>query len=252
MLSIARLQDYLRQNAQKQYERVNLPPFSLFFHVNDPLPYFNYAIPDEPISEVDQAIWDKLRAEFIRRERQPRFEFIEEFAPALSAILQAHQFVEEARQWGMVCNTRPTNSATVLPGLVIVPLESTSPLNIAKSFVAVQHQGFGDDAPITDSQAQQFLNDLHDGQAFLAELHGQPVGVGLYTSPQDGLTEMASVATLPEFRRRGIGTAIIREIVGAAFSRGVEAVCLTAADEAAGQLYARSGFRLFATMLAYS
>jgi predicted GNAT family acetyltransferase len=36
-----------------------------------------------------------------------------------------------------------------------------------------------------------------------------------------------------------------------AFKQGAEVVCLTAADQRAGRLYERVGFRPYATMLAY-
>ncbi len=36
--------------ARLRYEALSIPPFTLFFHPSDPLPYFNYAIPDEPVS----------------------------------------------------------------------------------------------------------------------------------------------------------------------------------------------------------
>jgi GNAT superfamily N-acetyltransferase len=253
MLSIARLQEYLRQNARKQYERVAIPPFSLFFHRTDPFCYFNYAIPDEPVSATNLTTFSMLREEFVRRGRQPRFEFIEEFAPHLGGLLCAHQFVEEARQMGMVCTPSDVHSVSPAPGLDILHLVRTSPVSEAKTFVTIQQQGFNDQVGTvaSDQQAQQFLDDLHEGRGFLARWDGQPVGVGMYTTPMDGLTELVGVATFPAFRRRGIGTAIIGEALRAAFAQGVEVVYLTAENEQAGQLYAHAGFRAYITMLAY-
>jgi predicted GNAT family acetyltransferase len=87
--------------------------------------------------------------------------------------------------------------------------------------------------------------------AFLARLDGRPVGAGLYTTPFDGLTEVTGLATSKPFRRRGIATALTALAVQTAFEQGVEAVYLTAADERAGRVYERVGFRRFVTMLAY-
>jgi ribosomal protein S18 acetylase RimI-like enzyme len=253
MISIARLQEYLRQNARKQYEWVALPLFSLFFHRTDPFYYFNYAIPDEPVSETSPMTFSMLREEFARRGRLPRFEFLEEFAPRLGELLCAYQFVEEARQVGMVCTPSQVRFALPLPGLDILHLVRTSPISEAKTFIAIQRQGFHDQTgtAVSDQHARQFLADLHEGRGFLARWEGQPVGVGMYTTPMDGLTEIVGVATLPVFRRHGIGAAIIGEALRAAFAQGVEAVYLTAENEHAGQLYARAGFRAYATMLAY-
>jgi len=38
MMSVARLQAYLRHSAQQQYEAVSVPFFTLFFHLPIPLP----------------------------------------------------------------------------------------------------------------------------------------------------------------------------------------------------------------------
>ena len=39
-----RLQAHAGRGAQ-QYDAVHVPPFTLYFHPSDPLPYLNYAIP---------------------------------------------------------------------------------------------------------------------------------------------------------------------------------------------------------------
>ena len=103
MVSIARLQTYLRYSARRQYEAVAVPPFTLFFHPTVALPYFNYAIPDEATGADLQRPLARLRAEFNARGRQPRLEFIEAFAPDLAAALSAEGFVEEARLDLMIC-----------------------------------------------------------------------------------------------------------------------------------------------------
>lgn len=251
MISIARNQDYLRQSARKQYETLSLAPFSLFFHHSDSSCYFNYAIPDAPVVEGCDASLLKLREEFIKRGRKPRFEFIEEFAPGLPAILRAQQFKEEARQQGMLCIPADMRPASPIAGLVMLPLTGASSVGEAKTFLAVQRQGFEEAGEVSDQQAQDFLDGLHPGRAFLAQWHAQPVAAGMVTAPIDGLTELVGVATIPAFRKRGIGAAIVHEALRWAFAQGVEAVYLTAADPRAGQIYARAGFRPCATMLAY-
>jgi hypothetical protein len=40
MLTIGRLQAALRGVARLRYEALSIPPFTLFFHPSDPLPYF--------------------------------------------------------------------------------------------------------------------------------------------------------------------------------------------------------------------
>ncbi len=73
----------------------------------------------------------------------------------------------------------------------------------------------------------------------------------MYTSPCDGLTEVAGLATLEPFRRRGIATQLAALAVEQALEQGADVVFLTAADEHAVRVYERVGFARFATMLAF-
>jgi ribosomal protein S18 acetylase RimI-like enzyme len=73
----------------------------------------------------------------------------------------------------------------------------------------------------------------------------------MYSPPYDGLTELLGIATLKQFRRKGIGGALTAHMVELAFSTGVEAVVLRAADEHAGRVYRRVGFAPSGTMLGY-
>jgi predicted GNAT family acetyltransferase len=86
----------------------------------------------------------------------------------------------------------------------------------------------------------------------LRRIAGQPVSAAAFTAPIDGLIELVGIATLPDFRRRGIATALTDYALRVAFASGVELACLSAADANAGRVYERVGFRSLATMLAYS
>jgi len=254
MLSIARLQTYLRYSARRQYEAVAVPPFTLFFHPTAALPYVNYAIPDEAAGADLRRPLARLRAEFNARGRQPRLEFIEAFAPDLAAALRAEGFVEEARLNLMICTLDTYRPAPWVPGLTVSALAGRlSPLADAQVFLATQRQGFdpGDTTSATVAQAEQFLQRLGDDRAFLARLDGQPVGAGTLVAAFDGLAEVAGIATLEPFRRRGVASVLTSEAVRTAFVQGVEVALLTAADEHAGRVYARIGFRPYATLLAY-
>jgi GNAT superfamily N-acetyltransferase len=253
MVSVARLQTYLRHSARRQYEAVAVPPFTLFFHPTAALPYFNYAIPDEATGGDLQRPLARLRAEFNARGRQSRLEFIEAFAPELAAALSAEGFVEEARLTLMICTVDTYRPAPPVPGLTVSALTGLSPLADAQAFLATQRQGFdpGDTTSTTMAQAEQFHQRLADERAFLARLDGQPVGAGTLVAAFDGLAEVAGIATLEPFRRRGVASVLTSEAVRTAFLQGVEVALLTAADEHAGHLYARLGFRPYATLLAY-
>ena len=70
----------------------------------------------------------------------------------------------------------------------------------------------------------------------------------MYTTPSDGVTEIAGLATLEPFWTRGIATRLTALAVHRAMAQGAEVVCLTAADERAGRVYERVGFVGCATM----
>jgi GNAT superfamily N-acetyltransferase len=252
--SIARLQAYLRHSAQQQYESVSVPPFTLFFHPTDALTFFNYAIPDEPPLSDLEAPLAALRSEFAARGRLPRFEFIEEYAPRLAPALRAAGFAEEARQQLMICTAATYSPAPGVPGLTLTELTSASTPGEARTFLTCQRRGFDphDAGAATEADAEHLLRTIGAGRAFVAWLDGQPVGAGVYTAPFDGVTEVAGLATLDSFRRRGIATALTALAVRRALKQGVEVVCLSAADERAGRVYERVGFVRHATILAYS
>jgi GNAT superfamily N-acetyltransferase len=236
---------------------VSVPPFALFFHPADSLTFFNYAIPEEAIvagvsSDLSGPLAE-MRDVFASRGRQPRVEFIEEFVPDLVPALRKAGFVEEERQQGMICLPDTLEPAPDVLGLTITRLTGESPVSEVQDLVTVQRRAFNlaNTQPATESEAQRLIADLHEGMAFLARLDGQPVGAGMYTAPFDGLTEVTGLATLGPFRRGGIATALTAVAVQTAFGQAVEAVYLTAADERAGRVFERIGFRGFVTMLAY-
>ncbi len=250
---IARLQAYLRYSAQRQYESIPVPPFTLFFHPSDVLTYFNYAIPDGPSFEDLAAPLAALRREFDARGRLPRFEFVEEYVPQLAPALRSAGFVEEARQALMVCTAETYLPAPDVPGLTISELTGASTPDEVQTFLTCQRRGFDlHDAGPPEGDVEHFLGTIGAGRAFVAWLGEQPVGAGVYTAPFDGVTEVAGLATLEPFRRRGIATALTALAVRRALEQGVEIACLTAADERAGRVYERVGFVRHATMLAYS
>jgi GNAT superfamily N-acetyltransferase len=75
-----------------------------------------------------------------------------------------------------------------------------------------------------------------------AYVDGVPVSVGSH-NPCGGTTEIVGVATLPAYRRRGIGAAVIAALIGDARDRAIETICLSAGSRDVARVYARAGFR---------
>lgn len=257
-IEISRIQAYLRENLRRSFEVVPLAPFTLFFHPQDPLKYFNYAIPDGPglpDAAVLAGIFIKLREAFRQRGRVARFEFFEAFAPGLPAALRANGFSEEDRQWSMLCTPASFHPAPVVDGLEITAVHPDSPDADIHDFIIAQRRGFNPEdtsEPSADEIARERANyRAHGWRAYLGRVGGAPAGVSAFGQPIGGVSEIAGIATLVPFRRRGIASCLTAQAVQAAFAQGVDTACLTAANQAAGRVYERIGFAQFSTMLAY-
>ena len=261
MITPDRLEAYMRRAAGEGRETVEVPPFVAFLDPEDPLHFFNYAHPLEPIAGSLDLLHSRLagplaalRALFVSRQRVPRFEYVEEFAPDLGPALAAAGFSLEGRYPLLVCDPQSFRAAPEVRGLEIQRLTVDSRGSDLREFVVVERQGFNHRAAeeVTDADCEDLRESMRrGGLAFLARLNGQFAGIASCTVPLDGLTELAGIATLPEYRRHGIASAITAAAAQAAFGCGVEATFLTAGDAQAGRVYQRVGFRPHATALAY-
>jgi ribosomal protein S18 acetylase RimI-like enzyme len=252
MITVDRLQSYIRHIVQQEREAVAVPPFTILVHPNDERTFFNYAVPDLPIGGDLAVPLRQLRAAFAARERRPRFEFIEEFAPQLAPSLHAAGFAEETRLHLMICTPETYRSAPEVAGLSVAVQDAHTALDDIRVGLDTNARGFDPGAvPTPEAEAIAYRQGLITSRAFLARLDGRPAGAGMFLSPLDGLTELVGITTLEEFRRRGVAAALTACAVETAFQQGVDAVFLSAADQRAGRVYERVGFRPFAILLAY-
>lgn len=260
MIDISRLQAQLRNSASLAFQAISAPPFTLYINPDSDGVHSNYAIPDasgdgagfRATGDLDRAI-TALKAAFHEHRRTPRLEYLEDFAPNLAAALEANGFKQEIRTLLMVCTADSFHAAPEMPGLVIQPVDGTSPLEDQRAAVTVQERSFGsDDTPeATDEKVHQYFTRFATQQLFLAKLDGQPVSVASLMPGYDGIAEIAGIATLSAFRRRGLGTAITAHAVAQALAQGLDTLFLTAVDERAGRVYTRVGFHANGYGLAY-
>lgn len=254
MIAIDRIQAQLRASAQQNYEAVAAPPFTYFFNPDDASPWSNYAIPDQPVTGDLTAPLTALVADFRTRQRLPRFEFIEEFAPDLAPVLAAHGFVEEMRALLMVCTPATYQPAPPVTDVTVTELTAAAPLTAIQEFLTVQRRGFSrDDASaVTAEEAQQFRQRFQTTRLFAAYAEEQMVCAGCLQAAFHGVTEIAGIATLHAFRRQGVATLVTGYATQIGFASGLEAIFLTAGSAAAGRVYERVGFRTVGSGLAYS
>jgi ribosomal protein S18 acetylase RimI-like enzyme len=246
----------MRRAAMLGHEVVEVPPFVCLFNPRDPLRFFNYAKPLAPVGPETDGLADALvalRAAFRARERTPRFEFVESYAPDLGSALAAAGFSLEGRYPLSVCTPETLRLGPPIPGLTITTLTPESPAEDLLACLAVQQQGFGELAgdPPTPADVDDLRANLTDEGAFLARMDGVPAGAMMYTVPLDGLAELTGGTTIEVYRRRGIGAAMAAAATATAFEHGVEIIFLTAASDYASSVFQRAGFNRFGTALAY-
>jgi len=244
LVNLELIQEQLRAALRLSHEAVTAPPFTCFFNADNDAPYANYAIPDRPIDAADAPALAELECVFGARQRRPRFEFLEAYTPHFATVLEAHGYHCEMRMVLMVCTPDMLRKPAWLPGLTVEALTEQTQIETMQDALTVQARAFGDaDAPRTaPEEAHQFRQRFAATQLFLARAGETAVSVASLTAPFAGATELAGVGTLPAFRRRGIATALTYFATDTAFAQGVTQVFLTAANEAAGRVYAEVGF----------
>lgn len=253
VLNIERLQSYLHWSASLQRVVIEEPPFRLYVSPHDERGYFNYAIPTRDVERTPGPALAAVREQFARCGRRAAFEYLEAFAPNLGAALRREGFVETARETVMICEPSDFRPSELVAGLEVLVLDSRAPSDQLRAWIETTELGFDPDHPVvpTRSEVEDFRRRLVTARAFLALIDGQPAGAAMFTPPNDGLTEVAGVATLPEFRRRGVAGAVITRALSVAFESGVETAFLAFLDDTVARVYARRGFRPFAAKLAY-
>lgn len=261
---ITRIQAQLSASAQQNFEAVAVPPFTIYINADSDSLWNNYAIPDEPVTGTVDGALARLTALFQERGRQPRFEFVDEFTPALAPALAKYGFVEEMRTQLMICTPATYQPVPSSTHVRLAQLTHDGPIRDFQEFMTVQRGAFGHEPAerVTVDEAQQFRTRFATTQfygAWLVEEQSTTendapetlVGVASLLPPHDGLTEIAGIATAAEYRRQGIAGALTAHAVAQAFAQELSGVFLTAADANAGRVYERVGFYPIGTGLAY-
>jgi ribosomal protein S18 acetylase RimI-like enzyme len=94
-----------------------------------------------------------------------------------------------------------------------------------------------DEPPPSEEQIARW-----DGRAVAALVYGEVVGGAVWTQVLDGMTEIAGIAVLEAFRRRGIAGALTAEATRQGFAEGASLAVLVPGHEGAARVYERAGF----------
>ena len=250
-----RVQQYILESRRQTRTATLVGPFTVLLHPTDGAIESNVAIPHTPPSEAPEPTWHAaLRAAFASQGRIPAIQWIAGFAPRLATTLQAMGFSEHQRETLLVCTpeTRP-GIPVPAPGLTFVTITDASPLDEVRENLDVNEFGF-DPATAqsaTDEQAAQFRATLRAARACTARLHEHPAGAGMYTAPMAGVVELAGIATLEQYRGRGIAAALTAHLASVAFAQGCDLAFLWTANPAARRAYEHAGFQPVGDVLTY-
>lgn len=213
---------------------VPAPPFTGLIKPGAPA-FVNYAVaakPGEPVDKLGDAL-DELRAAF--PPGPIRFELIDEACPGAVAALEAAGLTVIGRYPVLTLEVADLRMPTT-PGGATVEVSKTKQDAVDADRVA--NTAFG--SPAGDPDAP---GDPASGGSVLARVNGEPAAAAFWTAVADGVTEIAGVATLEEYRGRGLGALVTAAAVQAAVElTGVSLAWLTPGHDGADRIYRRVGF----------
>jgi ribosomal protein S18 acetylase RimI-like enzyme len=201
-----------------------------------PASFMSYAVAEKPgqaVRELGDSL-DILRAAFAPIE--VRFELIDEACPgAVEALLAA----------GLTATGRYPLLTLETENLLLTEAPEGATVHVAESKQdAIDAQRVASaafDSPMDEDPPAP--GDPRDGGCVVARMDGKVVATAFWTSVADGVSEIAGVATTPEYRNRGLGALVTAEAVRAAVERaGVRLVWLTPGHDGADRIYRRAGF----------
>ena len=248
---IARIHNQLRAALAAQLDAHPVADFTCFFNPDDDSTWSNAAIPNHSESGRDVVGIQQMIDTFFTHSRTPNLEYIAEFAPDLADALETHGFIRNETAPLMAC-TRKTFTAA--KNIVYLQISVVDDMIAMQSVVTIQRRSFGSpDAPAaTAAEAEEARNRFHANSFYVAKLNGEPAAAGSLQLPYNGIAEVSGIATLPDYRRRGIASAITSTIAQQAFDNGLDTLFIMAADQNVRRIYARLGFEDCGTVLTYS
>jgi GNAT superfamily N-acetyltransferase len=174
--------------------------------------------------------------------RPVRFELVDEASPGAAEALLAAGLRETGRYPLLTVDTADVLRPPTPEGAVVRVLATRQDAAEAQAVAAT---AFG--SPMSDDDPSP-PGEPVDGGGVLATMDGRAVAAAFWTAVADGVTEIAGVATLPEYRNRGLGALVTAAAVEAARDlAGASLAWLTPGGEGADRIYRRVGFAPVAT-----
>ncbi len=237
----ARIQQSVLSNLSSRPAPIESGPFVIGFDPSTPNPGINYATP-RPGAAISAADVTALVRAVEIANRQPRLEYVTSSAPGLEALLVAAGFTVEARHEYLTC--RPD---TLAPPPAPAGFALREPADDAErlAMVTAQHEAFGGPAPRDADVERMSRLQSRGGVAVMAVAgdDGTCAGGGQAVPPHDGVSEVAGIAIRPEYRRRGLASAVTATVTTHLFEAGTEIAWLEASGTDSRRIYERIGYR---------
>jgi GNAT superfamily N-acetyltransferase len=219
---------------------VPAPPFTGLLTPDGPS-FQSYAVardPGRPVYGLGSSL-ETLAAAFAPH--PVRFELIDEACPGAVDALRRAGLTETGRYPLLTLDPAELIMPPVPAGVTVHVSESKRD--------AVEAQAVADVAfEAEESRDPDAPGDPAGGGSVLARLAGRAAATAFWTPVADGVTEIAGVATLPEYRNRGLGALVTAAAVDAAVRlAGVRLAWLTPGHDGADRIYRRTGFTPTAT-----
>lgn len=242
---LSKIQSSLRENIRDTAQRVG--PFLIHFDEHSDHPFRNYAIPDDGARPSAAELADLVTA-FAGRNRKPRLEYLFP-APAVDTALAEAGFTVDLRLPLMTLRGGEPR-IPVTPDEVTVTEAATD--EDLRAAALVQNIAYGVGATVADADLDRLRSTRNEGGTVVLARHaGTPAGAGLHTPPRAGLAQIAAVAVLPEYRRRGIASSVGAELSRRVLAAGA-APYLETETQNEQRLYARLGYSAIGELIAIS
>ncbi len=245
MSSLYRLADGAAEMAALGTRVEHIGCFRACLDSSSNLAALNYAVPwASPWSyEQVRLAAARLTSVFQGEGRLPRVSFVREAWPWLAPVLGDCGFALESSIDLMICTPETRRPTTARHAVSFVEPDRTGP------FVAVQNEVFPQDESDPALVRYQIANGFW--RCAIAYMDGSPAAAGSLV-PQGRLAELAAMATIGRFRRRGLATAIAAALIESHFEAGGDLVWLGAANPAAVAVYEPVGFRAAGSRVTYA
>ena len=239
------IQAALRASIENRAVRVG--PFLITFNPRSDNPFRNYAIPDDGVEPTEAELAALVEA-FRARDRMPRFEYVTP-NPPVEAALDKAGFTVDDRLVLMAIDEGDLTPPDPVPAVEVSVAADDEAMWHA---LRIQYASYGEEKGVVQADVDGALRAAAAGQVMvLATVDGTPAGAGLFTEPKLGMTEIAGVAVLPEFRRRHVASLIGTDITERAFAAGLRPY-LQCETENEGRLYGKLGYRTVGELMTAS